>query len=712
MLRRAASSAPLRMRNAAAIALVTSLLLALVGISLAVSEHAETRARLDQRLALQADGEAGALAGLFTRTRLALRLLAGSSALRDGIPGPGPRALAGINRALGSLVRAEPGLVGAASAIGLDGRERARVVRGEAAPVAALGRDVGSQPFFRATLGTKPGGVHVSQPYRSADTGQWVVSNSALVRDDRGAPLGIVRFELALASVRATAAAALGGERNVQVAVVDRASGRKILDTSRGVLAGGLGTQPAYRELTSTWLDQGTMSAGGLRLAYRTLNGVPGSLGWVVVAGSPQPPLLAAAGLSPGVLVLLAVAIALAVVGILSLRERRRDEERALLEAEGGRAEAERRSRTDALTGLYNRRHVLDAIAAELARCERTGMPPSVMMIDLDHFRRINDVYGHAAGDRVLSEIAARLQGRLRGYDVLGRWGGEEFIVLAPAVPGDEMLRRLAEQIRGLVGALPVAVGDDALLPVTVSIGAVRAGDALRSVEGLIDCAGRALAAAKRRGRDRVQLFGDLTVEDLVAEEPEPIRLARALTLASNARSGPPRVDAERVSDLAVAIAEHLRADQAVTSRCRLGGLLHDVGTVAVGDRILALVGPPNARDRMEYESHTGAGARLVRGVAGVSDSADVVAAHEEWFDGTGYPLGLSGHEIPLEARIVACAVAFVNLARGLGGAGAAKALERQSGSALDPDVVAALRALLAREHGHAARHLRDVPAA
>ena len=78
-------------------------------------------------------------------------------------------------------------------------------------------------------------------------------------------------------------------------------------------------------------------------------------------------------------------------------------------------------------------------------------------MLDLDHFRRINDVYGHAVGDRVLSEIAARLQGRLRGYDVLGRWGGEEFIVLAPGVPDDEMLRRLAEQIRRLVGALPVA---------------------------------------------------------------------------------------------------------------------------------------------------------------------------------------------------------------------------------------------------------------
>ena len=114
----------------------------------------------------------------------------------------------------------------------------------------------------------------------------------------------------------------------------------------------------------------------------------------------------------------------------------------------------------------------------------------------------------------------------------------------------------------------------------------------------------------------------------------------------------------------------------------------------------------------MEYEAHPGAGARLVRGVAGVSDVADVVASHEERFDGSGYPAGLSGPEIPLEARIVACAAAFVKLAGTVGGTEAAGALERQAGSALDPEVVSATLALLAREHGHAARHLRDVPAA
>ena len=425
-----------------------------------------------------------------------------------------------------------------------------------------------------------------------------------------------------------------------------------------------------------------------------------------------QPSAFAAAGLSVGVVVLLALAVALAVAGLVLLWQRTRGEAIALTRAGGARGEAERRTRTDALTGLYDRRHMLDALAAELARSDRTGVPPSVLMLDLDDFRRINDSYGHDAGDRVLGEVAGRLRARLRRYDVLGRWDGEAFIVLAPGLPDDETLRRLAEQIRHLVGSVPVAVDDETLLPVTVSVGAVRAGDALRSVEGLVDSAKRALAAAKRRGRDRVQLFGDLTVEDLVAEEPETIRLARALALSPGARSHVPHVDTERISELAAAISEQRRLGEAVTGRCRLAGLLHDIGTVVVPDRILALVGPPTPPDQLAYEGHAAAGERMVRSVAGVGEVAEIVGAHEERFDGTGYPLGLSGDDIPVESRIVACAAAHVKLARILSGEALAQALEHQSGTALDPEIVTAALAQLARERSHLPQPVRDVPAA
>jgi diguanylate cyclase (GGDEF)-like protein len=424
----------------------------------------------------------------------------------------------------------------------------------------------------------------------------------------------------------------------------------------------------------------------------------------LTIAGA-HPSALASAALSVGVVTLVALALALAVAGLVLVRQRPPV-------GEAGGADAAQRAGGGALTGFYDRRHMLDAIAAEFARSERTGVPPSVLMLDLDNFRRINDGYGHSVGDRVLSEVANRLRARLRGYDVLGRWDGGAFIVLAPGVPDDGTLRTLAEQIHRLIGSLPVAVDGETLLPVTVSVGAVRAGDALRSVEGLLDCATRALAAAKRRGRDRVQLFGDLTVEDLVAEEPETIRLARALALASGARHDLPHVDAERVSELAAAISEQQRLGEEVTARCRLAGLLHDMGTVIVPDRILALTGPPTSADQLAYEAHAGAGERMVRSVAGLGEVAEIVGAHEERFDGTGYPLGLSRDAIPLESRIVACAAAHVKLGQILSGEALADALRQQSGTALDPEIVTATLAQLARERSHPSRTLPDLRAA
>ena len=123
-------------------------------------------------------------------------------------------------------------------------------------------------------------------------------------------------------------------------------------------------------------------------------------------------------------------------------------------------------------------------------------------------------------------------------------------------------------------------------------------------------------------------------------------------------------------------------------------------------------MGPPTPPDQLAYEGHAAAGERMVRSVAGVGEVAEIVGAHEERFDGTGYPLGLSGDDIPVESRIVACAAAHVKLARILSGEALAQALEHQSGTALDPEIVTAALAQLARERSHLPQPARDVPAA
>jgi diguanylate cyclase (GGDEF)-like protein/putative nucleotidyltransferase with HDIG domain len=314
-------------------------------------------------------------------------------------------------------------------------------------------------------------------------------------------------------------------------------------------------------------------------------------------------------------------------------------------------------ARTDALTGIFNRRHFSEVLEAELERSRRDRLSPGLLLVDVDHFKAVNDTYGHQVGDSVLIEIAARLRNAVRPYDCVARWGGEEFIVLAPAVRRERELWRICEGLRQSVGQLPITVGERRL-DVTVSIGAVLA-DPAGSHELIVDEADRALYAAKRLGRDRARLFSELTALDLAAEEPESIRLAQALSLSAGVREGVPEQHAEQVSELAGAIASGLALPEDVALRCRLGGWLHDIGKVAIPDRILI---KPDNLDEHEWRimrTHAEIGEQLVRRIDGVRSAALIVRHHHEHVDGSGYPDGLAGDAIPIEARVVAVADAY-----------------------------------------------------
>jgi diguanylate cyclase (GGDEF)-like protein len=165
-------------------------------------------------------------------------------------------------------------------------------------------------------------------------------------------------------------------------------------------------------------------------------------------------------------------------------------------------ARLRRASRHDALTGLLNRRAAEEAVAAEIGRARRLGESFSVLMIDVDHFKAVNDQGGHAAGDRVLQHLGAVFGTLLRDIDQAGRWGGEEFLVMLPGTPRAEAAA-LAERLRERVQALP-AMWDDRPLALTLSIGVAqwRGGEA---VEALVARADAALYRAKQAGRNRVE---------------------------------------------------------------------------------------------------------------------------------------------------------------------------------------------------------------
>ena len=163
-------------------------------------------------------------------------------------------------------------------------------------------------------------------------------------------------------------------------------------------------------------------------------------------------------------------------------------------------AELDEISRMDVVTGLPNRRHLLEHLEAESSAAQRRGASFGLLMVDVDHFKKVNDDWGHDSGDAVLRIVAARLATACRAEDVAGRWGGEEFLVVAPASDlGDAAL--LAERVRALVAESPIPVGDSGSIIVTVSVGVV-AGS--RDVDELLRRADEALYEAKQTGRNRV----------------------------------------------------------------------------------------------------------------------------------------------------------------------------------------------------------------
>jgi diguanylate cyclase (GGDEF)-like protein len=352
-------------------------------------------------------------------------------------------------------------------------------------------------------------------------------------------------------------------------------------------------------------------------------------------------------------------------------------------------------SRTDSLTTIFNRRHFAEMLEAELERSRAEHLQLGLLLVDVDHFKLVNDTFGHLTGDAVLVEVAARLRGALRSFDTVARWGGEEFIVLAPALESSQQLREIADRLRRGVSQAPVRYGERAI-DVTVSIGGVLA-DPGSSADLIVDQADRSLYSAKRLGRDRVRLFAELTPDDLASEEPESIRLAQALSLAASVREGMPELHSEQVSELSGTLAQVLELPPDIVLRCRLGGWLHDIGKVAIPDRILAKAGPLDAAEWQVMRAHAEIGEQIIRRIGAVSSAAGAVRHHHERLDGTGYPDGLAGDAIPIEARVVAVSDAYSAItsdrvyARGRAMVEALSELRRSAGRHHDPRVVDAL---------------------
>jgi diguanylate cyclase (GGDEF)-like protein len=355
----------------------------------------------------------------------------------------------------------------------------------------------------------------------------------------------------------------------------------------------------------------------------------------------------------------------------------------------------------DPLTGLRNRRDFEPRVQRDIER----GGPEnavSVLICDLDNFKRVNDTLGHEAGDDVLRRFADLLIRSTRGSDVPTRLGGEEFaIVLRDTDNAAALLvaERLRQAVREEFTDFPVGV--------SVSIGLAASGDDLATAEEVLRAANRALRVAKRLGRDRSVPYHAHTIGLLdnlrQATGTTAEQLAAAMLLAETLDLRDPATSrhSQTVGRLAERTGRQLGWATSRVERLRAAGVLHDIGKLGISDAVLLKPSSLDDDEWGEMHRHPEIGARILEH-ANLRDIADWVRAHHERVDGRGYPQGISGSAIPAEARVLAVADAYEAMTTDrpyhtrLSADAAEAELRRGAGTQFDAAVVEALLAAIA----------------
>jgi diguanylate cyclase (GGDEF)-like protein len=322
------------------------------------------------------------------------------------------------------------------------------------------------------------------------------------------------------------------------------------------------------------------------------------------------------------------------------------------------RAKLAAQASTDPLTGIANHRALQERLAAEVARALRHDIPVSVAVLDVDHFKEVNDNGGHEAGDEVLVRIAACLRKLARVEDTLGRVGGDEFAWVLPETTREQALVAVerARRVIGEVIAQPFRI--------TVSAGICDT-TVTADPADLIRLADGALYWSKAHGRDQCWIYDPEVVAELSAQEraerlerSHALLGLRALARAIDAKDPATSEHSERVSELVGKLA---RVAEWAPDRARLlseAALVHDVGKIGIPDAVLLKTEPLTAAERLQITEHAELSARIVEDVL-APEQVEWIRTHHERPDGDGYPDGLTHEEISEGAALLAVADAW-----------------------------------------------------
>jgi diguanylate cyclase (GGDEF)-like protein len=311
---------------------------------------------------------------------------------------------------------------------------------------------------------------------------------------------------------------------------------------------------------------------------------------------------------------------------------------------------------SDPLTGLLNHRAFQQRVDTEVRRAQRYERPLALVLLDLDHFKSINDAYGHQAGDAALMQAATLLETGARAGDVLGRIGGDEFALLLPETVAEgacAIAQRCAAEFR----AAPVGVASH----LTMSAGVCDLSQANDSKQ-LMQLADGALYWAKNQGRDNVVVYSPEVVIEL-SDSDRTDRLQRSQSLTAilslarsiDAKESPNEEHSERVAGFVHRLAEAAGWPAIPVAQLAEAARIHDVGKVCIPDEILLKNGELAPAEYELVKTHAALGAQMAR--EALSDEQALwIEQHHERFDGTGYPKGLTGAEISEGAGLLALA--------------------------------------------------------
>jgi diguanylate cyclase (GGDEF)-like protein len=375
---------------------------------------------------------------------------------------------------------------------------------------------------------------------------------------------------------------------------------------------------------------------------------------------------------------------------------------------------ATRDAHTDSLTLIGNNRAYELGLSTALDSAAEAGAPVSLCLVDVDDFKQINDTYGHPLGDQVLVEIARLLRTE---SDCVGtfRFGGDEFAIVLSC--GERAARSHVERLYRLLSTAQFSHGTSA----TVSVGVATYPDQAADLEALEHAADSALYWAKQNGKNRYCAYSPTVAEAYSPAELERrierqarLRAAENLIRVVDAKDEYTGAHSDRVALLVESIARQLELDEEQVEQLKLAGKLHDLGKIAIPDRVLQKPGSLTPHEERQLAHHPELGASLLDGMDIRPVDVWIKHHHEHW-DGSGYPHGLAGEEIPFGSRLILVADAYdaITTDRSYRDAAtpeeALAELRLHAGAQFDPAVVDALQAYLESAGLVAPRALAEV---